>query len=49
MGVLEKISEIEKEIARTQKNKGVVVRLAKYNVSELLLVTRQNDNHSPGP
>lgn len=25
MGILEKISEIEKEIARTQKNKGFVV------------------------
>lgn len=24
MGILEKISEIEKEIARTQKNKGVL-------------------------
>lgn len=26
MGILEKISEIEKEIARTQKNKGKLVR-----------------------
>lgn len=25
MGILEKISEIEKEIARTQKNKGIIV------------------------
>jgi len=24
MGILEKISEIEKEIARTQKNKGII-------------------------
>lgn len=26
MGILEKISEIEKEIARTQKNKGIPFR-----------------------
>ena len=25
MGILEKISEIEKEIARTQKNKGKII------------------------
>jgi ribosome-interacting GTPase 1 len=25
MGILEKISEIEKEIARTQKNKGTII------------------------
>lgn len=33
MGILEKISEIEKEIARTQKNKGV------YNLYSLLEYT----------
>lgn len=27
MGILEKISEIEKEIARTQKNKGILMFL----------------------
>ena len=27
MGILEKISEIEREIARTQKNKGVCILL----------------------
>ena len=29
MGILEKISEIEKEIARTQKNKGLYISLDK--------------------
>ena len=38
MGVLEKISEIEKEIARTQKNKGI-----KYVLGSLVLV----DNCKP--
>lgn len=33
MGILEKISEIEKEIARTQKNKGIVPSL--YCISTL--------------
>lgn len=28
MGILEKISEIEKEIARTQKNKGMQLRIS---------------------
>lgn len=30
MGILEKISEIEKEIARTQKNKGLYI-FVEYN------------------
>jgi ribosome-interacting GTPase 1 len=44
MGILEKISEIEKEIARTQKNKGEVrfrlelVRVASTNFIIILYV-----------
>ena len=43
MGILEKISEIEKEIARTQKNKGMsnlkvmcMLHLIKYFVNLLV-------------
>lgn len=32
MGILEKISEIEREIARTQKNKGNVITLIIFNL-----------------
>ena len=37
MGVLEKISEIEKEIARTQKNKGICLTYV-----EKILISEQN-------
>lgn len=40
MGILEKISEIEKEIARTQKNKGTYYILYCYTV--LILVAVKN-------
>ena len=38
MGILEKISEIEKEIARTQKNKGNTVRQVMYGTAMIDLV-----------
>lgn len=34
MGILEKISEIEKEISRTQKNKGFIY----YNIPNLSFI-----------
>jgi len=40
MGILEKISEIEKEIARTQKNKGVCLILISKYKTDLLNSTR---------
>lgn len=36
MGILEKIQEIEREIARTQKNKGTQVLIYLYFFSSLL-------------
>ena len=37
MGILEKIQEIEREIARTQKNKGSYLLLKTKNYIELIL------------
>lgn len=38
MGILEKISEIEKEIARTQKNKGIII----YRMLLILAAIHEN-------
>lgn len=37
MGILEKISEIEKEIARTQKNKGKTINFTGKNNLNIIL------------
>lgn len=54
MGILEKIQDIEKEIAKTQKNKAteyhlglLKAKLAKYRVSFLIIlviVSRKSNN-----
>lgn len=50
MGILEKISEIEKEIARTQKNKGEG-RIGGVSLSTLLvfLVCKMREQQEPPP
>lgn len=40
MGILEKISEVEKEISRTQKNKGTVIILLLLHHSNLFFSYR---------
>lgn len=42
MGILEKIAEIEKEIARTQKNKGVLLLYLELTTQQLM-----SDNYPP--